>query len=309
MTDSKDIIKLVSPRMVLEEIAKAIPVDCRENIIIVGSLAAGYHFFGNDAALMVRTKNADCLLSPRVRAIPAGIAIIERLFEAKWTFRADPEWPKPGNPTTADERLPVVRLNPPGTSNWFIELLTVPESSSDRKQHWSRLHTSYGDFGICSFGFLALVNYEPILTPLGIYVARPELMALANLLEHPEVRPETMRGLISGREIKRSNKDLGRVLAIARLSIRQNEDALLAWPEQWQRAMQARFPEDWRDSTRRTGEGLRQLLSRPNDLEEARNTCEFGLLASMPPTTEQLRNTGRRLLADAIEPLERLATT
>lgn len=305
MNDLKDVEKLVSPRTVLEKIADAIPVDCRRNIIIIGSLAAGFCFFGKDAALMVSTKDADCLLSPRVRAIPAGIAITERLFEAKWTFRADREWPEPGKATTADARLPAVRLNPPGTSDWFIELLTVPDSSSDRKQNWVRLHTSFGDFGLCSFGFLTLVNYKPILTPLGIYVARPELMALANLLEHPEVRPETMKGLIGGREIKRSNKDLGRVLAIAKLSIRQNEDSLFEWPAQWQRAMQARFPKDWRDSARRAGAGLRRLLGQPNDLEEARHTCAFGLLASMPPTVGQLLITGRRLLADAIEPLER----
>lgn len=89
MRAAADGLKLVSPRTVLAAIAHAIPADCRENIIVIGSLAAGYHFFGNDAALMVRTKDADCLLSPRVRAIPAGIAITERLFEAKWTFRAD----------------------------------------------------------------------------------------------------------------------------------------------------------------------------------------------------------------------------
>jgi hypothetical protein len=307
MRVAKDVVKLISPRTVLKEIADAIPSDCRENIIIIGSLAAGFYFFGDDAALMVRTKDADCLLSPRVRAVPAGIAITERLFEAKWTFRADQEWPEPGKSTTADERLPAVRLNPPGTADWFIELLTVPDSSSDRKQNWFRLHTSYGDFGLCSFRFLALVNYDPILTPLGIKIARPELMALANLLEHPEVRPEPMSGLIGGREIKRSSKDLGRVLAIARLSIRQNEDTLLAWPAQWQRAMQARFPKDWRDSARRAGAGLRRLLGQPNDLEEARHSCASGLLALMPPTVEQLRITGRRLLADAIEPLERLA--
>lgn len=128
-----------------------------------------------------------------------------------------------------------------------------------------------------------------MLTPLGLYVARPELMALANLLEHPEVQPETMSGLIGGREIKRSNKDLGRVLAIARLSLQQEEDALLAWPSRWQRAMQARFPEDWRNLARRSGAGLRQLLGQPNDLAEARHTCEFGLLASRPPSVPQLR--------------------
>jgi hypothetical protein len=43
-------------------------------------------------------------------------------------------------------------------------------------------------------------------------------MALANLLEHPVIGPQTMSTKIGGRTLKRSNKDLGRVLAIARLS-------------------------------------------------------------------------------------------
>ena len=39
-------------------------------------------------------------------------------------------------------------------------------------------------------------TYRPLPTPFGISIARPELMALANLLEHPEIRPELMSGPI-----------------------------------------------------------------------------------------------------------------
>jgi hypothetical protein len=304
MNQSEDVMKLVSPAAVLKQVAEAVPADCRENLIIIGSLAAGYYFFGEDAKLMVRTKDADCLLSPRVRAIPAGVAVTERLFQEAWEFRPDEKWSGPGDETTRDEELPAVRLNPPGTSDWFIELLTVPESASDMGKRWVRLKTSVGHFGLCSFGFLALTNYRPIATPLGIAIARPELMALANLLEHPAIGPETMSGLIAARQIKRSNKDLGRVLAIARLSIGKNEDALLEWPVIWQEALEARFPENWRTFAHRSGAGLRQLLAQPNDLDEARHTCEHGLLTSMPPTAEQLQLVGLRLLQDSIETME-----
>ncbi|HOA60958.1 MAG: hypothetical protein KA191_11220 [Verrucomicrobia bacterium] len=258
MNNPDDVMRLVSPAAVLKQIAAAVPEDCRENIIIIGSLAAGYHFFGDNASLMVRTKDADCLLSPRVEAISAGVAVTERLLQQNWQFRPDAKWSTPGNESTPDDQLPAVRLNPPGMPDWFIELLTVPESSTDMKKRWVRLATSVGHFGLCSFGFLSLANYRPIIpTPLGIAIARPELMALANLLEHPEIRPETMSGLIAAREIKRSNKDLGRVLAIARLSIARNEDALLDWPGIWREAMQARFPDTWQTLVGETGAGLR----------------------------------------------------
>jgi len=302
----EDVMKPVSPRAVLEEIAKAIPEDCKKNIIIIGSLAVGYYFFVDNRSMVVRTKDADCLLSPRVEAIHAGIVVTERLFQEDWKFRSDEKWSKPGDEHTPDGKLPAVRLNPPSKSDWFIELLTVPESSSDRKKKWIRLETSHGHFGLCSFGFLSLTNYEPLSTELGIFIARPELMALANMLEHKEIASEKMSGLIQGRAIKRSNKDLGRVLAISYLSIRKNEDALLNWTDIWQKALQDRFPEDWHNLAHRTGAGLRELLDSAQDLNEAHHTCAYGLLASRPPTMEQLKMAGLRLLQDAVEPLEKL---
>ena len=291
----------VSPRVVLAEIADAIPQQCKENIIVIGSLAVGYHFFGEDISIRMRTKDADFLLSPRIRAISAGLAIMEQLYEAEWSFRPDDRWPSPGDEKTLDEDLPAVRLNPPGQTEWFIELLTVPESPQDRDMRWIRLKTPFGHFGLCSFGFLSLTNYEPYPTELGIFIARPEMMALANMLEHPEIRPD----LIAGSSIKRSNKDLGRVLAIARLSEKKEEDAMLKWPDIWKEALRDRFPDDWRGLARRTGSGLRKILASEPDLKEARYTCEIGLLSSDPPTLEELQLSGRRLLKDAVEPLEK----
>jgi len=307
VSDTKEVMKLVSPGSVLAQIAAAIPADCRRNLTIIGSLAVGYHFFGADNTVMVRTKDVDCLLSPRVEAVLSGVAIAERLLQDHWQFRHDARWSKPGDANTEDKNLPAVRLHPPGIQDWFIELLTVPESPIDQRKRWLRLKTSAGHFGLCSFGFLSLANYQPILTPLEIHIAKPQMMALANLLEHPMIRPETMSGLIDGRAIKRSNKDLGRVLAIAHLSIAREDDTLLGWPVQWLPALQVCFPHDWHALARRSGDGIRKLLDSPNDLDEARHTCEFGLLTSQPPNTEQLRIVGRRLLQDAIEPLEKMA--
>lgn len=117
----------VNPAKVLREIANAVPEDCRECIIVVGSLAAGYHFRKQLRGLAVRTKDADCLLSPRAEAIKAGVAITEQLLNAGWQYHLTPTHPAPGTDSTPEDRLPAVRLSPPGPSGWFIELLTVPK--------------------------------------------------------------------------------------------------------------------------------------------------------------------------------------
>jgi hypothetical protein len=130
------------------------------------------------------------------------------------------------------------------------------------------------------------------------------MMALANLLEHTKIAQRTMSSLIAERAIKRSNKDLGRVLALARLS---GPEVVDSWTSEWVDAMTACFPDRWRRLAGRAGSGIRELLASPVDLEEATYTCNNGLLAQAPATRELLAIAGHRLLSDAIEPLERHA--
>ena len=311
-------MSMVNPAEVLKEVAEALPTECRSAVIIIGSLAAGYHYYKDDPEALVQTKDVDCMLSPHIKAVPAGKAVAESLFKANWQMRKDELWGVPGTTDTPTAKLPLVRLHPPGGNEWFIELMMSPPTTDSDKvdvqpdpsnpfKHLVRLSTAHGHFSLCSFGYLSLVEEQPIETEYGIAIARPEMMALANLLHHPVIGPKTIRGLIPGRELKRSNKDLGRVIALSWLAIRDDEDALLAWPKAWATALQARFPDEWRELAGRAGNGLRELLASPADLKEAVDSSATGLLTKRSLNMEQMRINGQRLLQDAIEPLQALA--
>lgn len=142
------------------------------------------------------------------------------------------------------------------------------------------------------------------MTDLGLRCARPEMLALSNLLRNREIRPDTMEALLQGRRIRRSNKDLGRVVSIARLS---GPDGSRTWPPAWEQALRDCLGPLWGAVGRSTGAGLRALLGSEADLDEACLTSNLGLLASDPVTPDQLRRVGQRLLDDAIEPTEESA--
>jgi hypothetical protein len=299
-------MKLVSPAKVLTQVASAIPEECRQHVIVIGSLAAGYQFFGDNDEQAVRTKDVDCVIAPRIVAISSGENTAQTLLDNGWRRRAAGGWDRPGTEETPDDKLSAVRLYPPNSDEWFLEFLTVPESENDKGKNWTRIKLTDGYYALPSFRFLSLTTFEPFDIPkLGIRYARPEMMALANLLEHPLIKDDPMSSEIEGRVIKRSNKDLGRILAIARLSA---EGVTETWVDRWARALKQEFPTQWREIAANAGSGMRALLASPNDLEEAHYACINGLLASVGNVTiEQLRIVAEQVLVDAIEPLEKLA--
>jgi len=117
-------MSLVSPRAVLARVAGQVPAACRRNIVVIGSLAAAYHL-GKDEDVPVRTKDIDCILVPRIEAVRTGKAVADALLAAGWRRRTDGPHAAPGTALTPDADLPVVRLHPPGSTDWFIELLTL----------------------------------------------------------------------------------------------------------------------------------------------------------------------------------------
>ena len=210
-------------------------------------------------------------------------------------------------------QLPAMRLYPPGInpnseSAWFIELLTEPESTDEEGRIWYRMIIDDEHYGLPSFRFLSITAYLPEeIEHLGIQYARPSMMVLANLLEHPEIKPERMRSPFEGRKIKRSNKDLGRVLAIGFLAEEAGTRDFRLWGNEWARVLKSLFEAEWKTLARRAGKGLRALLDSSEDLEEAHHTCRYGLLSAIAVTEDDLREVGERIIGDAIETLEDLA--
>ena len=291
----------LSPNSVFAAVSEALPAEYRGNMVIVGSLAAGYHFFRDDEGRVVRTKDVDSIVKPRHEAPESAREMVTTLLAAGWTHRKDEKWGRAGTSETPDNELPAIRLHPPDSEEYFVEFLTIPDPDAVEGVEYLRVHLENGDYGLPAFRFMILNEFRPELTAHGFFCARPAMMALANLLSHPEITPDTMSDKIGGRDIKRCNKDLGRVLALARLA---GDDSTQLWARQWIDALEACFPGQCRELAARSGAGLSAVIESPADLEEAWWTCQLGLLADDGVDEDQLSATSHRLIQDAIEPLE-----
>ncbi len=160
---------------------------------------------------------------------------------------------------------------------------------------------------IPSFAYLALAECKPITTQHGVLIARPEMMALANMLHHPMIRTDLMRDTPSW---KRSNKDLGRVLAMAHLTIERDRrgetDEFGDWADRMWEALREKFGDDAGGLAIGAGSGIKALLASRDDLAQALKIANLGLLASLDVSMAAFEATGRRFQAELLERLAEL---
>lgn len=165
----------VSAAVVLEQLARALPETQKHHVIVVGSLAAAYQFFGVESDQVLTTKDLDCMFTPHAKAVVSAREVTEQLLADNWTFRPwGDKFAAPGGPSVPTSALPVVRLLPPkgvGSSDWFLELLGapagIPSSDESTWKTFDRIETPHGAFGLPSFGFLGFAQWSAIETQHG----------------------------------------------------------------------------------------------------------------------------------------------
>lgn len=293
----------LSPGATLERLAGVIPPDLREHITIVGSVAAAYALFPRDRALGVRTKDVDCVLVPGTAAVAAGQQIVHALLAMGWRQFATDEFPRAGTAETPLARLPLIRLSPQGEPDWFVEFLTEPPAGHQGGRHWERIVLgASAHFGIPGFEFTAVATHDAQRSHVGFRYARPELMALAHLLEH-RAFGDALFGGTEGSPLRlyRRNKDLGRAIAIAHLSGPLDHPE---WVDTAIEALKQVFPDRWRELARSSGAGLRKLLASPWDIAQATQIANNSLLARYLVTPAQFAESGSMFDVTFVEGLE-----
>lgn len=292
----------LDPELVLQGFKKDFPARLHKNICVVGSLAAACRFRMKLEAQVVNTKDVDLVVHTTGGATGCQ-DLAKHLLRKGWTQRYPKELPPAPSPDP-EESLPFIRFYPPGSLDFFIELLGLPAKDQAQGKAIMPIELTDGWFGVPRFRFMGLTSHETQSSSSGIKYAAPWMMALANLLSHPVLKPEIMSSKIGGRDIWRCSKDLGRVLTLAWLAERRD---LERWVSPWIAGTQDWFPKTWRSVVPRATQALTGLLGNREAMEQAHHTAVYGLLAGKSVTQKNLEAIGEQLLADVVGPYARSA--
>ena len=219
---------IFEPRAVIGRLAAALPRELAARTYVAGSLAAGFHFQDHLERRKIRTKDADIV----VHAVGAHRGLgqqTETLLAQGWRWNLSREFSL-GTAKTKAEDLPFIRLFPPGMRDFFIEFLGQPRIGHRASKSHGRVVVHGDHYAVPIFRFVGLTSWNLRDTDLGLRYADPAMMCLSNLLSHPTLGTARMETPIGGRQCLRSAKDLGRVLAIARLTPR---DEQREWVDRW----------------------------------------------------------------------------
>jgi hypothetical protein len=286
----------LDPSAIFALIAAQLPKDLHDHLLIIGSLAAAYHYKDKLFVDTVNTKDADVVVQP-AGAIEECRTIAARLVAANWVRRAGCV---PAATRDAVDKEQVIRLHPPGTDLYFVELLAFPADNQQEAREWIPIELEGGWYALPSFRHLRLLSLEQCTSAEGVRYASPAMMALANLLAHPTIGAKRVTEPIKNRNPLRSAKDLGRVLALARLADREGVEA---WPAAWEKAVRAKYPATEAAALGASaGAGIRALLENREALEDARFCVDDGLLQGYNVTFEQMQAFGEQLIVDALDP-------
>jgi hypothetical protein len=294
---------LLDAAALLRRVAERVPPALHANVVVIGSIAAAWAFRDVSGTHSVATKDIDLLLRPALGAVATAETLGQELLDAGW----EPRYPGQALPGTAEtpvDKLPALRLSPPGEGDtWFVELLAEPPAGQATRKHWRRLKTSDGEFGIVSFRHMRVAIHGAAQTEFGLRVAHPARMALAHLLEHADPDYTPISGLPG--TPPRFTKDVGRAIALWWLAREQSSLAGQQWLVAWRETLVALYPDSMTEMAAAARKGLASMAGY---LDQAHAIALNSVLAPHGTTLEAFRRAHATLL-DLIDQLSKSEPT
>lgn len=284
-------MELLDPRKTLAALRSQFPAALLKKAVVVGSLAAALSFRSRLKSRGITTKDADLLIQSTGGTAQAR-RLMESLLTRGWTRSA---WPGkecfPMAPGTPPERCRAIRLLPPKSGEYYLEVLGLPTLDQSRPLVWKAVEARDGRYALPCFRFMGLGVEGAPAHESGFRHAAPAMMALANLLSHPDLGTQRVKDETGKPRELRAAKDLGRALSLWFLS---NEEERKTWAGLWIRGLRRRFPRTWK--TLAPGRGLRALTSDRAALIEAHRLSVRGLLDGFDVRPEEMRVLAEELL-------------